>query len=417
VSLVTRLRSVLLVALLVGCSTASPSTITSPTASPVHSSPLATSVPTPMDQPPASSTASFDLLPTEQPADFEGQIACTGPIGTSDPVAVVWLTVEDPAVEWPLVLRDYSDWTNPRTACTFVNVGVEQLIDAHHVVISSSDAKYAVVDLPEVKFHWFALPPWSEESYSTFIAVSPQMDQVAWLQERPSQDSEMSTTRELHITTATGDTVVASLTDQPTGFCGAPLDSSKRGAYSRSGEHLYFLDQGFSGAADYSLRVLEDLTTVLPVMPPSGGWPDGEHPAMAVWSPRSEALYYRQGETVWQWTPTEGVDSFLPGVSWSSPTITPDGKTLAYWLPGSDGTGEVYLADLEDGASSRLIGRARGAPVFLNDAQLWYRSATVDHGCIGVEGQPTVYNVLDGSEAPSVIESVRHVWPAVSSAY
>lgn len=408
-----KVGTLLVVALVAACASPAESERTSPTLTASSTASPGTPA-TPSVHPPMSSAATFNLLPVEQPIDFDGQITCTGLIGRSDPVALVWLTADDPSVGATLTLRDYSDWTNPRTVCTFISVSVPQLIDAHHVVISWEDAAYAVVDLPDVEFHWFALPPYSAESSSTLIAVSPRLDQVAWLKERPGQSATM---REIHVTTAAGDNVIASLPDHPTGFCGVPLDGSKPGAYSLSGEHLYVLDQGHSTTADYSLRVVEGLTTVLEVVPPSGGWPSGGHPAMAVWSPTSETLYYRQGNTVWRWTSADGVGTFLSNVSWSAPTITPNGKHLAYWIPGSDGTGEVYLADLESGASPRLIGQARQAPIFLNDAQLWYISTPLDHGCAGLEGGPTIYNVTDGSEAPSIIEQVRGVWPAVTSAY
>lgn len=65
-----------------------------------------------------------------------------------------------------LALRDYADPGSPRTACQFHTqqaghgYGVAQLIDARHVVIQSLDCcqTYAMVDLPEVRYHWFQLP-------------------------------------------------------------------------------------------------------------------------------------------------------------------------------------------------------------------------------------------------------------------
>jgi len=91
-------------------------------------------------------------------------ITCSGAIGAADPVAVVQL--HSAADTGELVMRDYVDPRNPRTACQFHTqqaghgYGVAQLIDAHHVVIASNDCcqLFAVVDLPEVRFHWFQLP-------------------------------------------------------------------------------------------------------------------------------------------------------------------------------------------------------------------------------------------------------------------
>jgi len=33
----------------------------------------------------------------------------------------------------------------------------------------------------------------------------------------------------------------------------------------------------------------------------------------------------------------------------------------------------------------------------------------------GSGDQPLIYNITDGSESPSIIDWVRHVWPATSS--
>ena len=365
--------------------------------------------------PPTSSSASFNLLPGQPPANFEGQITCAETIGPSDPVALAWLVAGDPSVPQSFVLRDYADIGQPRTACTFVNVQVEQLIDARHIVIAAGGV-HAVVDLPEVRYQWFQLPPWSAESGSMFIAVSPRLDQIVWLTWRVGEVGT-SVLREIHVTTASGDTVVASLPDEPTGFCGAPLDYSKPGAYSLSGDYLYVIDQprdaGGGGGLNYSLRVFAGSTTVFSLAPPAGGWPSGGHPAMPVWSPTSDTLYYRQGDDVWRWTPDEGASMFLAGVRWATPTITPDGSHLVYAVQG-----DVYLAELASPRNPDLIGQgASRPPVFLNDEQLWLFGTLADHGCAGSEGAPSIYNITDGSESPSIIDQVRGVWPATSSIY
>jgi hypothetical protein len=166
----------------------------------------------------------------------------------------------------------------------------------------------------------------------------------------------------------------------------------------------------------HSLQVFEGETPVLSLVPPSAGWPEGKHPAMAVWSPTSETLYYRQGGDVWQWTPVGGPTLFLPGVNWSYPTITPDGRQAAYVLLGPEGQNDIYLLDLADGGDPHLIGRARDKPVFLNDAQLWFTTPNI-HGCATGGEEPLIYNIVDRSESPSIIDWVRGAWPASSAWY
>jgi hypothetical protein len=367
---------------------------------------------------PASSTATFTLLPTKQPADFVSQISCTGSIGVSDPVAIVQLHAADPSIR-DVVLRDYADPAAPRTACTFAKGAnqIVQLIDARHVVVdgrgSGSPDTYAVVDLPEVRFHWFQLPDPNHTQphwLATLVGVSPGLDQLLWLAADPAGGE----TDKVHITTSAGDQVVASLPNPHGGRCGSPEDS-KQGAFTHSGAHLFVLDQPFP--ATTSLLVVAGEMPVLSMVPPGAGWPQGEHPAMAVWSPISETLYYRKGSDVWKWTAGSEPERYMPGVNWYYPTITPDGGHLAYVAAAQDGKPSVYLVDLAHGGSPQPIGDgARTTPVFLNSTQLWFKS--IGQGTCGPgSDKPLVYNVGDGSEAPSIIDRVITVWPATSSNY
>ncbi|MEP6680709.1 MAG: hypothetical protein ABJB65_04450, partial [Chloroflexota bacterium] len=373
------------------------STEPSPSAAPTPT-PLASPTATPTARPATSSSATFNVLPAQQPTGFVSPITCNEPIGASDPVAIVQLHAAV-AYSGDVVLRDYADPSSPRTPCTFGQSQnlVVQLIDARHVVIEAGDGRtYAVVDLPEVSFHWFELAH-APGSYALLGAVSPGLDQVLWL------TGESDGTDHVHITTSAGDQVVASLPNPHPGRCGGPEDS-KLGAYTHSGAHLFLLNQPIANLN--SLLVVEGLTAKLSVLPPSEGWAAGAWPAMAVWSPTTETLFYRQGGDVWQWTPAGGAQRYLPGVSWSYPTITPDGRHLAYAVVRADGLHDVYLVDLAQGGSPQLIGKgARTLPAFLNSTQLWFKSE--GNGICGPGGdQPLIYNISDQSESPSIIDRV-----------
>jgi len=341
------------------------------------------------------------VLPAPAPTDFVSQITCSGSIGASDPVAVVQLLAAVVGTG-DVVLRDYADPRSPRTVCSFGFNSVTQLIDARHVVIAGNGA-FAVVDLPEVRFHWFQPP-------GGFLAVGPNLDQVLWL----TYDAEGTATDTIHLSTIAGDHIIATLPDNNSGRCGTSEDS-KWAAYTPSGAHLFILDQPLPQTS--SLLVVEGETSVLSIVPPSAGWPQGGNPAMAVWSPTSETLFYRWGGNIWQWTPSGGAQRYLTGVNWLHPTISPDGSHLAYSVLRPDGLHNVYLVDLAHGGSPQLIGKgARKLPVFLNSTQLWFRSEGEDHGCAGSNGERSlIFNLSDSSEAPSIIDRVITVWPATSS--
>jgi hypothetical protein len=367
-------------------------------------------------QTPFSTNFKFDILSGDVSVASAPRtaswIACSGSIGSSDPVAVVQLHAS--AGTGDLALRDYADASSPRTACQFHTqqaghgYGVAQLTDARHVVIQSLDCcqTYAVVDLPEVRYHWFQLP--RPQGFGVnLLAVSPGLNEVAWESFNDSTGAE----RQVHLTTRSGDQVVANLPPAP-GRCGAP-NISKGAAYTHSGSHLYVLDQPLP---DNTLIVFQGNKQLTSLIPPSGGWPKGAQPEMAVWSPTSETLFYRQNGDVWQWTPAGGAQRYLPGVNWYYPTFSPSGSHLAYSVPRSDGLHDMFLIDLAHGGSPQLIKGGRNFPIFLNSAQLWYWSEgngicgpTMDH--------PLVYDITNGSEAGTIIDQVVGVWPATSSEY
>jgi hypothetical protein len=369
-------------------SSATPRPSVTPTAAPSASPP-----------PPTSSTAQFDLLPAPQPAGFESKIACSGPIGTSDPVALVHIQGAE-----GLALRDYADPASPQTVCTFgifQNVRVISLIDARHVVLEdpgSGTYSYAVVDLPAVRYHWFQLP---RDAVTSFFAVGPGLDQVVWMRRDMAAGTD-----EFHLTTNAGDSVVAALPNPHEQGCGG---AGLGAGFAHSGADFFVLDQPAANLT--SLLVASGPTPVLSVQPPAGGWKSGAGPATALWSPTSETLYYRQGKDVWTWSPGSNPKRLLAGVEWLHPTISPDGARVAYAVARPDGSHDVYVLDLTHGGSPTLIAKARNNPTFLNAAQLWYTLDQASGGCTGPGPKPLIYSLVDGSESPSIIDAIGGTWP------
>jgi hypothetical protein len=388
-----------------GSPSASPSTAASVGASASASASIGPSAAASVAEPfsPVSSSNLFSLLPAELPADFVPKIACAGTIGASDPVAVVRMVA---AVEGTgeIVLRDYADISKPTTVCTFGSEYIFQLIDARHVVLGGGSGIAAVVDLPEVRYHWFQLPAGGE-----LLTVGPQLDRVLWrlpYYEGPGTDK-------IYLTTASGDSLIASLPTPGGGRCGSPESDSRQGAYTLSGRHFFALNQ--PTLEFNSLVVGAAEAALFSVAAPSTGWPGQEAPMMALWSPTTETLYYRQSGDIWNWNEGSDPQLFLAGAPWVQPTISADGTHLAYSVLRPDGVlHDVYLVDLASGGSPQKIGAGpRKVPSFVNSTQLYFRSEGEDHGCVGAEQEkPLIYNILDGSESPSVIDGVLAAWPA-----
>lgn len=386
------------------------SDLQSPTVSPSDLTPAstATSSPTlaPAPKPIVSTSATFNLLPTTPPAGFESTIVCDGDIGTSDAVAIVELKTGEEFVT-TRVLRDYADPDAPRTACTFGegNFYIEDLIDARHVLIHS-EGIHAIVDLPEVRYHWFALPE-VEDEYANFLAVSPSLDAVVWTRQRIVPEPFEIISRELVITTEAGDAFVAELPAIEGGRCGSPTDSNFAD-YHLGGRHYYALDQIFLQIN--ALVVASGSESEMELVPPPDGRSEDDHvPTFPVWSPTDEVLYYRFGNDVMRWTPEGVSDLFLADTPWFHPSMTADGRYLAYVVES-----DLYLIDFTTDATPQLIRENVRYPVFVNGSQIWSLEAP-ETGCATDETVEWVYDVRDGSEGPSVIESVAEVWPQTSS--
>ena len=365
--------------------------------SPSPSDPVPTATPEPTPAPITSTTAEFSLLPADPPVDFASTITCDGDIGPSDPVAVVSLKTGDEGVT-TTVLRDYADLDAPRTVCTFGDgncYGVG-LIDARHALINSGGVQ-AIVDLPEVRYHWFALPQ-VEGEYATVLTVSPQsrrrpMDQAApGAAEPPAHDHDQRRRRRRG----------RAARGIQGGRCGSPrgLDSNPAD-YQHLGRHYYALDQLY--AAINALIIASGADSELEVSPPVEGERDpATIPTFPVWSPIADELFFRMGDDVMRWTSETGPELFLADTPWFHPTITADGRYLAYTVDS-----DLYLIDFTTDATPQLIREDVKQPVFVNDSQLWFMDAT-GPGC-ATDDIPAerIYDVRDGSESPSVIKYVR----------
>jgi len=397
------------------------------TNSPTQTASSGARTPTPATTPqvsattPAATSAGFSLLPwSGNPGSPDPIMDCSdsgGAIAPSDPVAIV----QPHGLE--LALRDYADPAHPRTLCRFSNPpAIVQLIDSRHIVVRGFGATniYAVVDLPEVRYHWFQLNPGAAPAAcADFLGVSPGLDAVAW-----RGFTAGTTVQTIHVTTAAGDQAVATLPranpQLPPAACGGRATESD--GYSASGRYFYVLDRNpdvnyVSGPHLNSLLVIDRTRALLTLTPPPGGWASDAEPSMPVWSPVTDTLYYLQGGQVWTWDPSTGARPFLSGVSWCYPTISADGHYLAFGARRADGSYDVDLLDLTSGQVPHVIGKGpRNLPAFLNSNLVWdltWNSPLCGRGYVG---QPLVYDTHDESEASSVLDWVFQVWPATGYA-
>ena len=335
----------------------------------------------------ASSDATFDVLSIPQPADFVPDISCSETIGSSDPVAIVQL--HDATVQQigEVVLRDYADrksadrlplrqdeftdhpghrcqaWLSSTRAhtrlsiclmCATTGLTCRSRIHRAAECLCFSRARRSAVDLGRGDF--------------------------------------TAATRQIHITTATGDQVVASFPVPLGGRCGSPEDS-RRGAYTHTGE-----ERLRAGPANPSHNALMPREHDRDVVPCAGeaGWKamdslgDGDVvPGLgdAVLPPGQRRLEIEARD------PTRSRPPRGEGTTQSSAP-----KTATSLMPSrADGLRDVYLVnpDHEPPADRRLP----HLPLW-NNEQLWYISE--GQGCVVPASTSHSSTALMTAEAPSV---------------
>jgi hypothetical protein len=335
---------------------------------------------------------------------------CNGDIGPTDQVAIVELRSKGRA--GPVVLRDYRDPANPTTVCEFGKASgwSYSLLDAQHLLARNWDCyeggcAYAVIDLPAVRYHWFALTD-TNDDYEELVGVSPNLDEVAW-RSTTYDDPRVGEPRSVYVTRSDGTELIGHLPPSGGGFCGeGPFHSG----YARSGSYFYMLDYAGSPGV---FQIFRGRQRVFSLRTKSSAFAEG--PRSPIWSSVADTLYYLRGSDLWRWTADAGPQRFMPDVTWSSATISPDDHYLAYAASGADGSSDTYLIDLTaTRPESQLIARKREAPRFLTDTQLWLQPEPGSGGCAGPEpAPPVIYDINEGAEAPSIIRRVWSTWPAM----
>jgi hypothetical protein len=335
----------------------------------------------------------FGHLPSASPPTLKSTlpISCTGDVGNTDPVAIVTIIGKTGTF-----LRDYADEASPQNFCSFgQGVAVTEILDPHHVVISSPVA--AVVELPSTQVFELGIA-------GRLVAVAPDLSQVLWV--------SATSPATLHDSWDAGNVTLQTYPPATTG-CADADTVSRSGAFTRDGHFGYALwDQGPKGAT--YLNVVGNRALGFALVPPAAGWGRLGGPRMAVWSPVSDQLYYEQQGNVWRWTPATGAAQFTTGVSWIDPAISPDGKRIAYAVRGSNGVSIVHIIDATSGADLGTVSSdGRSHPFFLTNDLIWLRGD--QKGCSAGNPSTFVYDLRDQTETQSSLGQVWTTWPSTSA--
>jgi len=136
-------------------------------------------------------------------------------------------------------------------------------------------------------------------------------------------------------------------------------------------------------------------------LPPSG---TSTNATMAVWARGADRVYYRDALGVRSWDPNAtSVGTVVAGLHWYDPSVSPDGRTIAFADFDARFVPHVRLYDLAGHQPSATSSQARSHPVYVSADTLWSLEEQACQGeCLSGPTRPTgkvfAYNVRTNSE-------------------
>lgn len=145
-------------------------------------------------------------------------------------------------------------------------------------------------------------------------------------------------------------------------------------AFSHDGQYVLVVDTSVS-----RLQAFRTSDASMLYAAPSEGV--GNLRTMAAWSHIADRFYFRNNSGVYQWDASSGISSFLPGLKWSTPSLTTDDRLVAYAL-GTNTTPHVETRDLSSGAVTAFA-PWRDWPVFVAEKTLLVWEEAPCNTCMG----------------------------------
>jgi hypothetical protein len=135
-------------------------------------------------------------------------------------------------------------------------------------------------------------------------------------------------------------------------------------AFSPDGQYVLVVDTFV-----YRLQLFRTSDASMVYAAPSGG--AGGFRTGAVWAHNGDRFYFRNNSGVYQWDSTSGISSVIPGLKWSTPSLTTGDQLVAYAV-GTDSTPHVETRVMSSGATT-VFAPWRDLPVFVAATTLLVR--------------------------------------------
>jgi len=160
---------------------------------------------------------------------------------------------------------------------------------------------------------------------------------------------------------------VAFSTNAPVAGRGGSRDDMLLVAFSPDGQYVLVVDTYV-----YRLQLFRTSDGTPVYTAPSGG--AGGLRTGAVWAHSGDRFYFRNNSGVYQWDSASGISSVIPGLKWSTPSLTATDQLVAYAL-GTDTTPHIETRVLSSGATTAFA-PWRDSPVFVAETTLLVQEET-----------------------------------------
>jgi len=155
---------------------------------------------------------------------------------------------------------------------------------------------------------------------------------------------------------------------------GGSIDDLLLVAFSPDGQYVLVVDTFV-----YRLQLFRTSDGTMLYAAPSGG--AGGFRTAAVWAHSGDRFYFRNNSGVYQWDSSSGISSFIPGLQWSTPSLTTDDR-LAVYAVGANSTPHVETRVLSTGATTTFA-PWRDAPILVAPTTLLVHEEAPCDQCMG----------------------------------
>lgn len=340
-----------------------------------------------------TSSASPASSPSTSPGTALPQLACSGTV----PLATSRLLIAQPAVDQPgFVIEDLADLTHPVVVC--------RLPDATSAVFASpKEISYAYAVSPRqpgepaMAIARTNLLDLTSEVVVTVqgnilnFAWSPDGSTLAYIEDTGLPAGGAGGSHRLWL--KQGDGAPRALTPLRPVFGRDGSIADQVGVmFSPDGNYLAMVDTYASvpGNTDNELayfQVRAALTDWSLALVPGGGVAGAGkgYPTitMATWSSQVSTLYWHDAEGIESWDPHAGSGIFIKGLTWYRPSVSPNGRLIAYTALDAQSKPHIEVRDLAAGTVRILPGTMRADPMFWSDTVLLQRGSSANVGAPG----------------------------------